>query len=84
MTTQLGKIPGVATFYKYKRQRKTGGSKNVFAISIAPGIWKNHDIAIQKIMTSHSQEFIEYSITFRFTKRVFAEKAWSWLVLKFS
>ena len=85
MTTQLGHISGVATLYKYKRQRKSGGTKNVFAISISPSVWKEHENVVRKLMASfHNEEYIGYSITFLFKKRVFAEEAWSWIVLKFS
>lgn len=80
----IGKIEGVGWMIRHKRQRKTGGSKNVYTLGIDPLLFKNNQAFFNRLASSLNGEVYDQSSAYVFTKLRDAEKAWMQFVLKFS
>lgn len=81
--TRLGDIPN-GMFLRQKRQRKKGGSKNVFVISIVNySLLQENKEKLTRAFVSMGGE-LNSPHSFVFTKRPLAEKAWAWFVLMYS
>lgn len=77
---------GPFTLFQKKRQRKSGGSKNMYFIYINTGI--SYSSAELREINNILDQFDTYpSMHFRernFSKRAEAEKAWVYLTLRYS
>lgn len=80
--TRLGDIPN-GMFLRQKRQRKKGGSKNVFVIGVDYSLLQENKESITRTFVSMGGE-LNSPQSFVFTKRPLAEKTWSWFVLTYS
>lgn len=79
----IGRIPGQGSLIRCKRQRKTGGAKNVFILGMNPNMVNDE---IKTTLKNFGGEQYERgnNAAFVFTKRAAAEKAWIWFLLKYS
>lgn len=82
--TLLGSLPGKGSLVRSKRQRKSGGSKNVFSIGISPDLYHDNSVVISSTLVKFGGERHNRDNAYVFTKRVQAEKAWAWFVLRYS
>jgi hypothetical protein len=79
---RIGAIPGKGSLVTQKRQRKTGGSKNVYILGMSPAIYNSDGLNIKATMESMGGEALGQRNAFVFTKRPAAEKAWAYFVLR--
>lgn len=75
-----------ASFHSKKRQRKSGGSKNVYIIGFSSTIIEPIREQVESVFKSLGAEpsAVYHYNEFIFTKRPDAEKAWAWVTLRIS
>lgn len=82
MSNYIGVIPGKGSLVKQKRQRKKGGSKNVYLIGMDLSI-VNAEL-VDMLTKFGGERYRSRPNAYLFTKRPAAEKAWAWFVLRYS
>lgn len=82
MSNYIGVIPGKGSLVKQKRQRKKGGSKNVYLIGMDLSI-VNAEL-VDMLTKFGGEKYMNRPNAYLFTKRPAAEKAWAWFVLRYA
>lgn len=80
MSNYLSVIPGKGSLVKQKRQRKKGGSKNVYIIGMHPDIVNSDIVAV--MAEFGGEKYRDRNNAYLFTKRPAAEKAWVYFSLR--
>ena len=86
MTQYIGSLKGKGSLVAKKRQRKTGGAKNVYILGMSPDLYRADAETINAVLTRLGGEprYEWRDNAFLFTKRPNAEKAWVWFTLRYA
>jgi len=85
MSVVLGRLEGKGVLLRKKEQPKKGRAKNVYIISIAPALFRQHRREIiEGLVKLGGKQYRFRDDSFVFTKIPVAEKAWIWYMLRWA